>query len=130
MLPSGFIPGCSGSPPLKKKIGMVVLAALAASAAGLLPSVELSFWNSRTGSAGSEIIETLCEPHHTRFSQMFIPPNWRFQMRKHISFTIAAAIMGLAMVFWIKDGVVKTNTDVVGSPLYSSSSMSILKPVY
>ena len=52
-------------------------------------------------------------------------------MRKHISFTIAAAIMGLAMVFfWVKDSVVKTNADVVGPTLYSSSSMSILKPVY
>jgi hypothetical protein len=51
-------------------------------------------------------------------------------MCKHISFTIAAAIMGLAMVFWVKDSVVKTNADVVGPTLYSSSSMSILKSVY
>ena len=49
-------------------------------------------------------------------------------MRKHISFTIAAAIMGLAMVFWVKAGVVETNADV--ATLYSSSPMSNLKPVY
>ncbi len=51
-------------------------------------------------------------------------------MRKHISFTIAAAIMGLAMVLWVKAGVVETNTDVAGPTLYLSSPMSNLKPIY
>ena len=53
-------------------------------------------------------------------------------MRKHISFAIAAAIVGLGVAFWVKDGVVKTNADVVGPTLYSSSSMSspYLKPVF
>ena len=42
-------------------------------------------------------------------------------MRKNISFTIAAAIMGLAMAFWLKASVVETNADVAGPTLYSSS---------
>jgi hypothetical protein len=50
-------------------------------------------------------------------------------MRKHISFTIAAAIVGLAMVFCVKAGLVETNADVVGPTLYSSS-MQVLNPVY
>jgi hypothetical protein len=33
-------------------------------------------------------------------------------MRKHISFTIAAAIMGLAIVFWAKASVVENNAKV------------------
>ena len=34
-------------------------------------------------------------------------------MRKHLSFAIAAAIVGLAIVFWVKASVVETNADVV-----------------
>jgi hypothetical protein len=34
-------------------------------------------------------------------------------MRKHISFTIAATILGLAMIFWARSAVVATNADVV-----------------
>jgi hypothetical protein len=34
-------------------------------------------------------------------------------MRKHISFTIAATIIGLAMIFWAKSVVVATNADAV-----------------
>ena len=65
--------------------------------------------------------ETLCEPHHSCSSQIFIPPDWRFQMRKHISFTIAAAIMGLAMAFWLTAAAIETSADVAGPTLYSSS---------
>jgi hypothetical protein len=45
-------------------------------------------------------------------------------MRKHISFAIAVAIMGLALVFWLKAGVVKTNADVVPPTLDLSSPTS------
>ena len=34
-------------------------------------------------------------------------------MRKHISFTIAATKLGLAMIFWARSAVVATNADVV-----------------
>jgi hypothetical protein len=51
-------------------------------------------------------------------------------MRKHISFTIAAAILGLAMILWLKAGVVETNADVAGPALYLSSPVSNLKLVY
>jgi hypothetical protein len=58
-------------------------------------------------------------------------------MRKHISFAIAATIMGLAMVFWVKASVVETNADVVRPKLDLSSPMSnpylpvkVLGPVY
>jgi hypothetical protein len=45
-------------------------------------------------------------------------------MRKHISFTITAAIMCLAMALWLKAAVVETNADVarpradLSSPMY------------
>jgi hypothetical protein len=45
-------------------------------------------------------------------------------MRKHISFTIAAAMMGLAMVFWFQDGLAKTRGDVARPTVYSASSIS------
>ena len=58
-------------------------------------------------------------------------------MRKHISFVIAAAIVGLAMVFWVKAGVVKTNADVARPKLDLSSPISnpyipvqVLEPLY
>jgi hypothetical protein len=35
-------------------------------------------------------------------------------MRKNISFAIAAAVMGLAMVFWVRSGVVASSADVRG----------------
>lgn len=34
-------------------------------------------------------------------------------MRKHTSFAVAAMILGLSTVFWIKSGVVATGADVV-----------------
>ena len=33
-------------------------------------------------------------------------------MCKHISFAIAATILSLAMVFWVKDSMVETNVNV------------------
>ena len=52
-------------------------------------------------------------------------------MRKHISFTIAAMIVGLSMAFWFK-AVVETNAEV-GQPVSSTMSPSylpVLKPVW
>jgi hypothetical protein len=58
-------------------------------------------------------------------------------MRKHISFAIAVAIMGLALVFWLKAGVIKTNAKVVQPTLDLSSPTSnpylpvqVLEPAY
>jgi hypothetical protein len=58
-------------------------------------------------------------------------------MRKHISFAIAATIVGLALVFWFETSVVKTNAAVVQPKIDLSSPMSnpylpakVLKPVY
>ena len=58
-------------------------------------------------------------------------------MRKHLSFAIAAAIVGLAIVFWVKASVVETNADVARPKLDLSSPMSspylpvqVLDPVY
>ncbi len=58
-------------------------------------------------------------------------------MRKHISFTIAATIVGLAMVFWAIASVADTNADVARPRLDLSSPMSnpyllvqVLDPVY
>jgi hypothetical protein len=58
-------------------------------------------------------------------------------MRKYISFTIAATVVGLAMVFWVKASVVKTNAEVARPKLDLSSPMSnpylpiqVLDPVY
>jgi hypothetical protein len=34
-------------------------------------------------------------------------------MRKHISFTVAATILGLAMALWAKSAVVATHAEVV-----------------
>jgi hypothetical protein len=57
-------------------------------------------------------------------------------MRKHISFTIAATIVGLAMVFWFKAIVVETNAAVVRQKIDLSAPMSnpylptkVLEPV-
>ncbi|MFZ2143243.1 MAG: hypothetical protein WAV78_40945 [Xanthobacteraceae bacterium] len=43
-------------------------------------------------------------------------------MRKHISFTIAATIVGLAPVFWFKASVVETNADVARTKVDLSSN--------
>ena len=43
-------------------------------------------------------------------------------MRKHISFTIAATILGLAMGLWIKDSRVETNANVARADLSSPMS--------
>ena len=58
-------------------------------------------------------------------------------MRKHMSFAIAATIVGLAMVFWVKAGVVETNAEVARPKVDLSSPMSnpylpiqVLDPVY
>jgi hypothetical protein len=45
-------------------------------------------------------------------------------MRKHISFAIAATILGLAMVFWVKDSMVETNVNVARQRADLSSPMS------
>jgi hypothetical protein len=45
-------------------------------------------------------------------------------MCKYISFAIAATIMGLAIVFWVKATVVETNANVVRPKLDLSSPMS------
>ena len=45
-------------------------------------------------------------------------------MRKNISFAIAATILGLAMVFWVKDRMVETNVNVARQRADLSSPMS------
>ena len=45
-------------------------------------------------------------------------------MRKHISFTIAATILGLAMGLWLKDSRVETNANVARQRADLSSPMS------
>jgi len=52
-------------------------------------------------------------------------------MRKHISFTIAATIMGLAVVFWAKASVVENNVKVELSRASAPNpSFQVLAPVY
>ena len=58
-------------------------------------------------------------------------------MRKHISFTIAATIVGLAMVFWAKASAVNTNADIVRPKVELSALASnpnlpfqVLAPAY
>ncbi len=58
-------------------------------------------------------------------------------MRKHMSFAIAATIVGLAIFFWISADVVETNADVVQPMLDRSSPMTapylpfeVLDPAY
>ena len=58
-------------------------------------------------------------------------------MRKHMSFAIAATIVGLAIFFWISADVVETNADVVQQMLDRSSPMAapylpfeVLDPAY
>jgi len=58
-------------------------------------------------------------------------------MRKHMSFAIAATLVGLAIFFWISADVVETNADVVQPMLDRSSPMAapylpfeVLDPAY
>ncbi|MFZ2137787.1 MAG: hypothetical protein WAV78_12845 [Xanthobacteraceae bacterium] len=58
-------------------------------------------------------------------------------MRKHISFSIAATIAGLAMVFWAIFGVVYTKAEIVRPKVELSSSIShphlqaqVLAPIF
>ncbi len=56
-------------------------------------------------------------------------------MRKHISFTIAATIVGLAMAFWLTAAVIETDAGVAGPALYSSLPnphlpVHAFKPIY
>jgi hypothetical protein len=54
-------------------------------------------------------------------------------MRKHISFTIAATIMGLAMAFWLTAATIETSTDVAGPTLYLPNPhlrVHAFQPVY
>ena len=45
-------------------------------------------------------------------------------MRKHVSFTIAASIAGLAMIFWFKASVVETNADIARLRVHLSASVA------
>jgi hypothetical protein len=50
-------------------------------------------------------------------------------MRKNTSFTVAAAVMGVAMVFWVKSAVVASSADVrahASTPLYFVTSAPYL----
>jgi hypothetical protein len=58
-------------------------------------------------------------------------------MRKHISFSIAATTAGLAMVFWAIFGVVYTKAEIVRPKVELSSSIShphlqaqVLAPIF
>ena len=53
-------------------------------------------------------------------------------MRKHISFTIAATIMGFALVFWAQASVGKNNAKVELSSRSSIQNLpfQVLAPVY
>jgi hypothetical protein len=56
-------------------------------------------------------------------------------MRKHISFTIAAMMIGFALAFWFKAAVVETNAEVGQPRVGLSSTMSpsylpVLKPFW
>jgi hypothetical protein len=67
--------------------------------------------------------KTLCELPHTDPSKIVHTlPLGGFTMRKHISFTIAAAILGSAMGLWLKDSRVETNANVARADLSSPMS--------
>jgi len=60
-------------------------------------------------------------------------------MRKHTSFAVAAMILGLSTMFWIKSGVVATGADVVrpkaGLAVYAVTPSSylpfqVMEPIY
>jgi hypothetical protein len=58
-------------------------------------------------------------------------------MRKLINFAIAATIVGLAMVFWVKAGVVEIDAEIARPMVVLSSPMSnpylpfrVMDPVY
>ena len=46
-------------------------------------------------------------------------------MRKNISFTVAATILGLGMMLWAKSAVVATQVDVVRPPVGASAYVVI-----
>ena len=46
-------------------------------------------------------------------------------MRKHISFSIAATMAGLAMVFWATFGVVYTKAEIARPKVELSSSIAL-----
>jgi hypothetical protein len=56
-------------------------------------------------------------------------------MRKNTSFTVAAAIMGLAVIFWAKSSVVATSADtrsMVGMSFYAITSylpFQVVEPI-
>lgn len=63
--------------------------------------------------------------------------NRRHHMRKHISFSVATTIAGLAMVFWAIFGVVYTKAEIVRPKVELSSSIShphlqaqVLAPIF
>jgi hypothetical protein len=63
--------------------------------------------------------------------------NRRHHMRKHISFSIAATIAGLAMVFWATFGVVYTKAEIARPKVGLSSSIApphlpvqVLAPIF
>jgi hypothetical protein len=56
-------------------------------------------------------------------------------MRKHISFAIAATMVGLALIFLVKSDVVETNADVARPGASSPMStpylpVKVLDPIY
>lgn len=53
-------------------------------------------------------------------------------MRKHISFTIAALTLGLAIVFWAKASVIEHNGRVELSSRASNQNLpfQVLTPIY
>ena len=79
-----------------------------------------------------ERMASLNAPEHVRppcvnriteaFANRRYLPSMEVQMRKHISFTIAATILGLAMGLWIKDSRVETNAKVARADLSSPMS--------
>jgi hypothetical protein len=50
-------------------------------------------------------------------------------MRKHISFTIATVVIGLAMMLWAKSAVVATYADVV-RPTVGLTSYTVMSNSY
>ena len=63
--------------------------------------------------------------------------NRRHHMRKHISFSVATTIAGLALVFWATFGVVYTKAEIVRPKVELSSSIShphlqaqVLAPIF
>ena len=56
-------------------------------------------------------------------------------MRKNTSFAVAAMILGLSTVFWLKSGVVATGADAVRPSTYTVTTSAylpfqVMDPVY